>query len=405
MCAVLLVVCVSCRACRDVFCDSCSRYRLLCRDLHDKNAIIRVRVCRSCFSKHRNDRARTPKRKSGTSNTANTPHIPQDKDKEKHSKQATPTHHTTTTTAAGRKTAPSTPTSATARSAQTITVSTLPASIPAPKRNPLLDKQIAQLNDGEGGGKKRSMLDILKREVEKDDTHDRGEQEEEEEEEEEGEEEEEEEGEEGEEEEEEEEQGVEGSAADQSVIEEGEEVEEEEEEEEEEEGEEAHEIMSIPADSLASVKHSVAPTVPTPRAQQRSTAGAQTQSMANSATSTVTAGTPRATAASSKEAARVVTADKETQRGVHYIRREGRGKADRDVGRSGGGHTAIGQALQSANNSAGRCPSCKAASTARSRQHPSSLLLHHPPSDSNRHLSIRNQRHHVALPRPRQLLV
>ena len=306
-------VCVSCRACRDVFCGSCSSYRLLCRDVKDPNAITQVRVCRSCFSKHRNDKARTPKRNS-TASAAPT---------NSNTTATKPTAQTIsyTTLATKRVKSPKAATTST-RTAQPVARSTPPPAVPAPRRNPQLDKQIAQLNDDESGGKK-PVLSILRREAERDDKLDTGEvgeddvDDDEEEEGEEGEEEYEEE------EEEEEEEAEEGTATNQSVIEEGEEAEEEEEgEDEDQEGEQ--EIMNIPTDSLASVKHATEPSAPTPRTQQRAAPTAPTQTVSASTTTTVTAASPRMMAPSNKETPRPATTDKETAR--VYSTFEGKGE-------------------------------------------------------------------------------
>ena len=311
---LLVSLSVSCRACRDVYCDSCSRYRLLCRDLHDKNSIIRVRVCRGCFSKHRNDRARPPKRKTPTPTAAAA-------DNQQHS-QPQPQPQT----AAVRKTKPPTPKSVTPRVRQPVPSSALPAAVPVPKANPQLDRQIAQLSDDELGGCK-PVLDVLKKEVEKDDREDAqrleavgAEEVEEEEEEGEAMDDEEEEVEEVEEEEEEEE----GEDANQSMIEEG---------DEEAEDEEVEEIMSIPADSLASVKHGAAPSVATPRAQPALTSRSPSHTTSTVTINPVTASTPRATAVSSgrKELVQAVTADKESERVHATFERKGEGRLTETV--------------------------------------------------------------------------
>jgi len=40
-----------CRSCRDVFCASCTNFRLLARAKRERNLIVRVRVCQDCFAK------------------------------------------------------------------------------------------------------------------------------------------------------------------------------------------------------------------------------------------------------------------------------------------------------------------------------------------------------------------
>lgn len=287
-----------------MFCDACTQYRLLCRDLHDKNSIIRVRVCRQCFTKHRNDRARNTKRKSESNNPAAAASPPTDRSS-KQTAQYTKTNAGTikaAPTPTNRPTKPATPSSA-SRTVQTVTVSKSPAAKATPKRSSQLDSQIARLNDGESGSK-NALAVMMRKEVAQDDRDDREEEHEEVEEEEED-------GEEGEEDEEEEEE------------EEGEEsIEEGEEEEElvEEADEEEHEIMSIPSDSLATVKHSTA----SPVQQRPASRSAASPAAAASSAYTFNALTPRAKTHDSKETVSAATPDKETRRS--YSGHEGRGE-------------------------------------------------------------------------------
>ena len=53
-------MCVSCRFCRDVFCDSCTDYRLLTKDPKDKSITISARACRACFDQCKGRKRRNP---------------------------------------------------------------------------------------------------------------------------------------------------------------------------------------------------------------------------------------------------------------------------------------------------------------------------------------------------------
>ena len=71
----------SCRFCRDVFCDSCTDYRLLTKDPKDRSVTISARACRSCFDackgrKRRNPVQPTPKPRSAQQMNNNTAPLP-----------------------------------------------------------------------------------------------------------------------------------------------------------------------------------------------------------------------------------------------------------------------------------------------------------------------------------------